>query len=77
MYLEMAAEEDKIAEAFGRKAGKRTPTGFSSLCIPIFRCHAQLTDSSPTGIDWSILCCRRVVDLGVNTGHPTEPTGHL
>ena len=28
-------------------------------------------------IDWSILCCCRIVDLGVDSGHSTEPTGHF
>jgi hypothetical protein len=34
-----------------------------------------LTDSS--AIDRFILCCCRIVDLGVNPGYSTEPTGHL
>ncbi len=28
-------------------------------------------------LDWFILCCRRVIDLGVNSGHSTKLTGHL
>ena len=28
-------------------------------------------------IDWSILCCRRIVDLGVDSGYSTEPTRYF
>ena len=27
--------------------------------------------------DWSILRCRRIVDLGVDPGHSAEPTGYF
>ena len=28
-------------------------------------------------VDWFILCCRRIIDLGVDPGPPTESTGHI
>jgi hypothetical protein len=28
-------------------------------------------------VDWSILRCCRILDLGVDSGYPREPTGHL
>ena len=70
MYLEMADEEDKkMAELWQANAdGILIFVGLSSnpvLC----------TDSSIK--DWFILCCCCVVDLSVDSGPSTEPTGHL
>jgi hypothetical protein len=59
------------------KAGKRTLTEFSSLCVSIFRCHFMdcFTDSS--SIDWSILCRCSIINLSFDSRHSAEPTRHL
>ncbi len=56
------------------KAGKQELTGSSSLCglYLLITCFAY-----SSVIDWFILCCCCIVDLSVDSGHSTEPTGHL
>ena len=71
MYLEMATEEDKKmvenwkADADGILIFVRPPS--VSLVL-----H---TDSIV--IDWSILRSCRVLDLSIDSGHSTKPTGHI
>ena len=70
MYLGMAEEEDKkMAESW-----KADADGILIFVRPCFN-PMHHTDSSV--IDWSILRCCRILDLGVHSGHPTKPTGHV
>ena len=72
MYMEMASEEDKkMAE--GWKADADGILIFVRHCLSIL--YPASSASSP--IDRFILRCCCVVDLGVNSGYSTEPTGHL
>ena len=57
-------------------AGKRMRTGSSSLCVAIYQAYSFIHAKSSV-IDWIVLCCCRLVDLSVNSGHSTEPTRHL
>jgi hypothetical protein len=70
MYLDVATEEDKkMAE--GWKADADGILIFVSLSV------ISTIDTDVMGVDRSILCCSRVVDFGVNSGHSTKLTGHL
>ena len=70
MYLEMATEEDKkMVESW--KADADGILIFVRLSSDL-ALHANLMV-----VDWSFLCCCRLVDLGVYTGYPTESSGHL
>ena len=73
MYLEMASEEDK-KNAENWKADADGILIFVRLYLPIL-CFLIHADSLI--IDRFILRCCRVVDLGVDSGHSTEPTGHI
>ena len=73
MYLEMASEEDK-KNAENWKADADGVLIFVRLYLPIL-CFLIHADSLI--IDRFILCCCRVVDLVVDSGHSTEPTGHI
>ena len=71
MYLERAKEEDeKIAESWQADANGILvfvrPSPDTVLCI-----------NSSFILDWFILRFCRIFDLGVNSGHSAEPTGHL
>jgi hypothetical protein len=70
MYLERAKEEDeKTAESWQADAnGILVFVRLSSN--PVLRANSSI-------IDWFILRCCRVFDLGVNSGHSAEPTRHL
>ena len=71
MYLEMATEEDKkMVEDW--KADADGILIFVRL-YPLTWCF--YADSMVT--DWSILRRRRIVDLGVDSGYPTESTGYF
>ena len=73
MYLEMAEEEDKkLAESWQADAdGILT---FVRLHLPV----PCLTPSHHASfVDRFILCCRCIIDLCVDPGHSTEPTGYL
>ena len=73
MYLEMATEEDKtMAENW--KADADGILIFVRLFICNLVLHAYVYSSS---VDRFILCCCRIIDLGVNSGCSTEPTRHL
>jgi hypothetical protein len=71
MYLEMAEEEDKkMAESWKADADGILVFVRLYLLVPVLYTNSSV-------IDWFILCCCRIVDLGVDSGHSTEPTGHL
>ena len=71
MYLEMATEEDKtMAENW--KADADGILIFVRLFYCILALHAY-----SSSVDRFILCCCRILDLGVNSGCSTEPTRHL
>ena len=73
MYLEMATEEDKkMVENW--KADADGILIFVRLYPPIL-CFTPTQNS--TAIDWSLLRCRRNVDLSLHSGYSAEPTGHL
>ena len=66
----MATEEDKkMVESWKADADG----------ILIFVCLSSnlVLHADSMVIDWSLLCCCRNVDLSVNTGYPTESSGHL
>ena len=72
MYLEMATEEDKkMVEDWKADADG----------ILIFVCLSSdivlLLHAHPMAIDWSILRCRRNVDICIDSGYTTEPTGYF
>jgi hypothetical protein len=69
MYMEMATEEDKkMAEAWKADA--------DGILIFVRRYLLMLcTVSYP--VDRFILCCRRVLDLGLDSGHPRESARHV
>ena len=71
MYLEMAVEEDKkMAESW--KADAEGILVFVRIQMFLSILH---TDSSL--VDRFILCRRRIVDLSIDSGPSTEPTGYL
>ncbi|KAH9045868.1 hypothetical protein EDB83DRAFT_1549519 [Lactarius deliciosus] len=71
MYLEMATEEDKkMVEGWKADAD-------GILIFVRHRISTLCTASHPSLVDWFVLCCCRVVDLGVHPGHSTEPSGHF
>ena len=55
------------------KTGKQMLTGSSSLCVY----SSLVLHSNSSVVDWFILHCCHILDLGVHSGHPTESTGHL
>ena len=70
MYMEMAEEEDKkLAESWQADADG----------ILIFVCLYLLVPcvTYSSVIDWSILCRRRIVYIGIDSGPSTESTGHI
>jgi hypothetical protein len=70
MYLESAKEEDKaMAESW--QADAEGILVFVCFHVLVY----SLTDSSV--VDWFILRRCRIVDLSVDSGPSTEPTGHL
>ena len=73
MYLEMAEEEDKkLAESWQADADGILTFVCLHLPAPCFTPtrHASF-------VDRFILCCRCIIDLCVDPGHSTEPTGYL
>ena len=68
----MATEEDK-------KLAKSWKDGADGILIFVRR--SRLSEifiyANPRVIDWVVLCCSRVVDLGVHSGPPAGSTGHL
>ena len=77
MYLEMVAEEDKKkAEGWKADADGILITIFvrHSLSSGAMRCSHTYLPLAWTGLFSAAVS--RNVDLCVNTGHPTEPTGH-
>ena len=70
MYLEMATEEDKkMVESWKADA--------DGILIFVRLSSDLVLHANSMVVDWSILRCCRLVDLGVNTGHSTESSGHL
>ena len=70
MYFEMASEEDKkMVESWKADA--------DGILIFVRLSSDLVLHANSMVIDWSILRCCRNVDLGVNTGYPTESSGHL
>ena len=68
--MEMAEEEDKkLAESWQADADGILIFVSLYLLVPC------LTYSSV--VDWFILCRRRIVYIGVNSGPSTESTGHI
>ena len=72
MYLEMATEEDKkMVEDWKADAdGILIFVCLSSDIVLLLHAHAM-------AIDWSILRCCRNVDICIDSGYSTEPTGHF
>ncbi len=70
MYMEMATEEDK-------KMAENWKADADGILIFV-RLYLLIWCFTPTQvIDRFILRCRCIVDLSVDSGHPTEPTGHF
>ena len=70
MYFQMATEEDKkMVESWKADA--------DGILIFVRLSSDLVLHADSMVIDWSLLCCCRNVDLGVNTGYPTESSGHL
>ena len=70
MYFQMATEEDKkMVESWKADA--------DGILIFVRLSSDLVLHANSMVIDWSILRCCRNVDLGVNTGYPTESSGHL
>ena len=71
MYLEMAEEEDKkTAELWQANADGILIFVGSLAPITCFTLTPRIKDRV-------ILCCCCVVDLSVDSGHSTKPTGHF
>ena len=72
MYLEMATEEDKkMVEDWKADAdGILIFVRVSSNIVLLLHAH-------PMDIDWSILSCCRNVDICIDSGYSTEPTGYF
>ncbi len=70
MYLEMATEEDK-------KMVENWKADADGILIFVSLSSNLVLHTNSIVIDWFILCCCRVVDLSVDSGHSTEPTGNL
>ena len=70
MYFQMATEEDKkMVESWKADA--------DGILIFVRLSSDLVLHANSMVIDWSILRCCRNFDLGVNTGYPTESSGHL
>ena len=70
MYMEMATEEDKkLVEDWKADA--------DGILIFVRLSSNLIFHTSSMAIDWSILCCCRILDLSVDSGHSTKPTRHL
>ena len=70
MYLGMAEEEDK-------KMAENWKADADGILIFVRLCSSSMLHTDSLAIDWFILRCCRFLDLGVDSGHTTEPTGHL
>ena len=73
MYLEMATEEDK-------KMVEDWKADADGILIFVRLSYNRVLYGSLMrnwGLDWSILRCCRIVDLSVDSGYSTEPTGYL
>ncbi len=70
MYMEMATEEDK-------KMADNWKADADGILIFVRLSFNLVLRTDSIVIDWFILCCCRVVDLGVNSGHSTEPSRHF
>jgi hypothetical protein len=71
MYLDMAEEEDKkIAESWKADAEGILVFVRHYLLVPCLLYRLVV-------IDWFILRCCRLVNLGIDSGSSTESTGHL
>ena len=72
MYLEMATEEDKkMVEDWKADAdGILIFVRVSSNIVLLLHAHPMI-------IDRSILRCRRNIDICIDSGHSTEPTGYF
>jgi hypothetical protein len=71
MYLEMATEEDK-------KMAENWKADADGILIFVRRYTSSFVPYADSSVvDWSILRCCRVLDLGVDSRPSTEPTGHL
>jgi hypothetical protein len=73
MYLEMATEEDKkMAENW-----KADADGILIFVRRYLLMSCCVIHADSLAIDRSILRCCCIVDLSVDSGPSTEPTGHL
>ena len=70
MYLERAEEEDK-------KMAENWKADADGILIFVRLCSSPMLHTDSSVIDWFILRCCCILDLSVDSGHPTEPTGHL
>ena len=72
MYLEMATEEDKkMVEDWKADAdGILIFVRLSSGIVLLLHAHAM-------ALDWSILRCCRNIDICIDSGYSTEPTGYF
>ncbi len=64
-----------------QSAPTQSPQGVSSLADgsgPIFSMYLEMASEQDEKMaeNWKVCCCR-IVYLGINSGHSTEPTGHL
>ena len=70
MYLGMATEEDK-------KMAKNWKDDADGILIFVRYLHFSKLYLTQLVIDWIILCCCCVVDIGVHSGHSTESAGYF
>ena len=72
MYMEMAEEEDKkLAESWQADADGIL------IFVRLYFLVPCLTPAHSSILDWFILCRRRIVYIGVDSGPSTEPTRHI